>query len=96
MAIVGVTSLFAVMAPSDDPRLATAINGIFPTDHLKIGPGQWIIAANGTSQDVSDRLGVTAGNTGTAIVVSVSGYYGRAPTNIWEWMASRMGAVRNG
>lgn len=94
MAIVGLTSLFAIMAPSDDPRLAAAIQGQYPADHLKVGPGQWIIADSGTSKDVSDKLGITTGTVGSAIIVSFSGYYGRASTNIWEWIASRMGVAR--
>jgi sarcosine oxidase gamma subunit len=92
MAIVGLTSLFAIMAPSDDPKLEAAIQAKFPADQLKVGPGQWIIAATGTSKDISDQLGLTEGDVGSAIIVSFSGYYGRASTNIWEWIASRMGA----
>ena len=92
MAIVGLTSLFAVMAPTDDPRLATAIQTQFPADYLKVAPGQWLIAATGTSKDISDRLKVTDGAVGSAIIVAFSGYYGRSSTSTWEWIASRMGA----
>lgn len=47
------------------------------------------VSFHGTAQELSNELGITDGSSGTGVVVAVSSYYGRAPTNIWEWVNSR-------
>jgi hypothetical protein len=82
-------ALFAIMAPSELPALVASLQINYPNNHLRVGPGQWLVAGTGTAVEVSNLLGITTGASGTAIVVQVVGYYGRAATNIWEWMASK-------
>jgi len=56
----------------------------------------WLIKFDGTSIELSDRLGITGQNqgetppVGSAIVVPVSSYYGRGPTDMWEWLKTRL------
>lgn len=89
MPIVTFPSLFAVMADPENLVLAQAIANTFPDNYIPIRPGQWFLASVGTAKDVSDRLGVTVGGaSGPAVVVAVSGYYGRASTQVWEWICS--------
>jgi hypothetical protein len=87
-------TVFVILAETDDPRLATSIASHFKDNFLKIGPGQWFVAGNGTSVDVSNLLGITAGPTkGTtdgAIVASINSYYGIASTNVWEWLKVKL------
>ena len=64
----------------------------FPTDHYEVGPVHWLIVAPSTAVDVSNRLGITTGTIGNALVFAVSSYYGRAPSVIWDWIASKLGA----
>ena len=82
--------VFAVLAPEEDPRLATAISSHFKDNFLKLGPGLWFVAGDGTSVDVSNILGISTGDTGSVIVVSINSYYGRASTNTWEWLKVKM------
>lgn len=50
----------------------------------------WLVAADGvTAKDVSDKLGMTDGTVGSGIVLTTAGYFGRAPTNVWEWMTAK-------
>jgi len=77
------------MAPSDSVMLIEALKTHYPDNHLKVGPGQWLVAGSGTAVDVSNLLGITTGVSGLAIVSLIGGYFGRAPNNIWEWMASK-------
>lgn len=86
-------TIFAVMATSDPVKLAQAIGTVFPLDAMQVASGQWIIAATGTAKDVSDRLGITDGSNGAAIVFTTAGYYGRAGNNVWEWMAAKLRQV---
>jgi len=83
-------TLFAILGHNDDPKLAAALVRHFPNDHLRIGQGQWLLAGKNTTVDVSNLLGITDGSNGSAIVVSISSYYGRASTNVWEWMKVKL------
>ena len=78
-------ALFAIMIASD-AQLAPALEAAYPQKYLQVGPGQWLVASSGTAIDVSTALGITGGRNGGGVVVSVSGYYGRASTGIWEWI----------
>ncbi len=56
----------------------------------------WLIKFAGTSAELSQHLGVTGQPPGTpspvgsAIIVPVSAYYGRGPTDMWEWLKTRL------
>lgn len=58
-------------------------------DFIKLPTSGFAVSYSGTSQELSNLTGVTEGTTGTAVVAAISSYYGRAPTNIWEWIKSR-------
>lgn len=61
--------------------------------HVEASPNQWFVSYKGTSKELSDLLGITSNNDGsTGIVVAISGYYGRAPTNVWEFVAAHWDA----
>ena len=96
MAIISITSLFAVMSDPANVPLSNAIENLYAHSHFQIRPGQWIIAHSGTAKELSDALDVTTGKTGPAVIVAISGYYGRASTQLWEWMANNMGKRLNG
>jgi hypothetical protein len=82
-------SLFAIMAPADSVILIDALKTHYPDNHLKVGPGQWLVAGFGTAVDVSNKLGISGGTMGVALVCLIGGYYGLASNNIWEWMATK-------
>ena len=72
-----------------DLRLASAVLTKFPNAFIQIAPGQWLVSEKGkTAQQISDQLGLSDGSIGSGIVFAISGYYGRAPNNIWEWIAA--------
>lgn len=82
--------IFVVFRVSDVQKMESALRSAFPDDHLKVASGQWLVSANGTAKDVSDRLKVTPGqDTGPAIIFSMANYYGRATTEIWDWIKTK-------
>lgn len=95
MPIVYQSIIFAVLSEPENVALAAKIAAMFPDDNLSIRPGEWLIASIGTAKEMSDKLGVTDGSNGSAIVLATSSYYGRASNQVWEWIASKMGAVRS-
>ena len=55
----------------------------------------WLIQFEGTTVEASNQIGITGQPTGTpalvgsAMVAPISGYYGRGPTEMWEWLKTR-------
>ena len=78
-------AVFAVIQPQTpfNPSLEGKIK-TYP--HLKVREGFWFVEAKTTAQDVSEQLGISSGETGAAIILKVSSYYGRAPTDVWDWI----------
>jgi hypothetical protein len=84
-------SIFAIISQSggQPAQLESAIAQAYKDDFLAIGPGNWLIASEGTAKEVSDKLGISTGKVGSALVIEFAAYYGRANTNIWAWIKNK-------
>lgn len=82
-------TIFAIMGLNGLDKLGAAISQKYPADSIKVSPTQWFIVDSSTTKEVSEKLGITSGTAGDAVVVSISGYWGRAPNTVWEWLHSR-------
>lgn len=88
--------IIAVIAgPGNEAALETRIKAN-PDRYIQLhsATGQWLIAAEGTAQELSDRLGITSDEPDgikRAVVFAVAGYWGREPNNIWEWIVANGG-----
>lgn len=67
------------------------------TDRYKLQSNRgWLIKYDGTTVELSNHIGITGQEKGTpaplgsVIIVPVSGYYGRGPTDMWEWLKTRL------
>lgn len=55
----------------------------------------WLIQFEGTTVELSSHLGLTGqapgvpSPVGSAIVAPITGYYGRGPADMWEWLKTR-------
>lgn len=78
-----------------DERLGVAIKTAFPDNSLQVSDrGQWLIVGEGTAREISNKIGITGIEPppiGASIVFSVSGYFGRASSEVWEWIAVKLG-----
>ena len=81
--------IFAIFNTTDAEKTRAAIKKELPNDFLELVDGQWLVSSAGTAKDVSDRLKVSNGESGSAIVISMGGYYGRASSNIWDWIKAK-------
>ena len=68
-----------------------------PTDKYKLQNDRgWLLRFDGTTVELSNKLEITGqakGDTspvGSAIVVPVTSYFGRGPTDMWEWIKTRL------
>lgn len=91
-------SLFAVLSPTENPKLIAAIKEKFPDNNYQITSTQWIVSAKGTAQQISDTLGINAKEnpTGLALIFAIAGYWGLANTDLWEWMKVKTEEKANG
>lgn len=88
-------SLFAVFSVSDPAAVEQRLASLAPWLFLPVGNGEWLIVAPSatTTKELSDKLGMSEANPVTnGIVVRVDGYFGRAATSTWEWIAAKLGA----
>ena len=59
----------------------------------------WFIKFSGTTVELSNKLGLSGqakgvpSPLGSALVTSLLSYYGRGPTDMWEWLKTRFEAA---
>lgn len=78
-------------------RVSAAVQEKIPeSDRHKLqNNAGWLVSYNGTTVELSNHLGVTGqpqGETspvGSALVTPLSSYYGRGPSDMWEWLKTR-------
>jgi hypothetical protein len=81
---------FAVVAPTDNYLITSAIQRSFPR-HFQISPGQFVVAASGlTAQQVAEQIGMN-GISGQFAVFSIAGFFGYHRQDLWEWLTLNSG-----
>lgn len=84
---MGIFIIFRVTNPT---LMSAAIKDKYPNDHLDISHNEWLISSKETAKEISDKLGVSTGTeNNNAIVFGMSGYFGRAATDIWDWIKAK-------
>lgn len=70
---------------------------IAPPDRYQLPEDRgWFVKFDGTTIELSNRLEITgqekgvASPVGPALVIPVTGYYGRGSTDMWEWLKNRL------
>jgi hypothetical protein len=86
-------ALFFLVALSNSaPVFETALSSKFTKGDLyTIESGKWLVDSPATtSKELADSLGVP--NTATYFLVPVTGYFGLAQPDLWEWLAAKIAA----
>ena len=83
-------AIFVVLPLVPMPSLAQKIAEIFPTDFYRLSDTQFLVSTTGTTVELCERLGINSGEINSTIVFATSGYYGRAPNVIWEWIKAKL------
>jgi hypothetical protein len=80
-------SIFAVIAKAEEKNVRGRVTSIIPEgDWFEFKDDVWFVEFKGTSQDLAEKLGIRSGNVGAGIVIPISNYSGRAPSDTWEWL----------
>ena len=89
----------AVPLTSDSTALNAAVEQHIssPADRYKLQEDRgWLIKFDGTTVELSNKIELTGQETGvhslvgSAIITPISGYYGRGPADMWEWLKTRL------
>lgn len=85
-------TIFAVIAldQTADNGLAGAVQSKFPGKVFQVAKGHFLINSIGTTQEISQQLGIHTGALGQTIVYSITGYFGYAQNTTWEWLRENM------
>ena len=88
-------ALFAVFAVSNAEAVEARLQTIAPWLYLNIGAGAWLVVAPSatTTKELCERIGLGSDFVSNGIAVRAEGYFGRAPTSIWEWIATKTGVA---
>ena len=84
--------LYSILSDPENSALTDAIKREFKDNWFDFEDGQQFVAANdpSTAREVYEKLdGKNDVDIGSVVILSISGYYGYASANLWEWMASR-------
>jgi Zn-dependent M28 family amino/carboxypeptidase len=81
-------AIFAVIQqPGDNgTKLPDAVAAAYGQTSYVVQDGVWLVAGQGTAQDVSNKIGITDGAAGAAVVLEAASYFGRANPAIWSWI----------
>ena len=84
-------AIFAVMGLGNTTAaLENKIKERFPDDYYAIEGNKWFVVADGvTAAKVAHNLGMNTTENILGIVVTVGGYNGLAPSDIWEWIKAK-------
>jgi hypothetical protein len=85
--------LYFVAALNNPAQVTAAAKKLVQeSDFHEVAPDKFFVNFEGTSVDLSGKLGLADGSTGTGIVLLVTSYHGRAPKSIWEWINLKLNA----
>ena len=96
-------AVFAVIPLAHNlPLLTERVQRRFPEGERYLMPNAagWLVSHKGTSVDLCNLLEITGqpegvrSPVGSALVAPITSYYGRAPTDMWEWIKVKMEAAQ--
>ena len=86
-------SIFVLFRISEPAKVKAALDVNFPNDYLEVADAEFLVATNLTAEALSKKLKITDGTHGNGIVFAMGGYYGRASTDIWDWIKAKVEKV---
>lgn len=88
--------LLTPLADNQDQAAQLVIKHVAQANRYQLPNGSgWLIFYPGTSVELSNFLGITGFAEGmhpsltSVLITSVGSYYGRAQTDMWEWLKTR-------
>lgn len=77
---------FVTPLKNNDAVLARLKEVVAAEDVYELTEDKWFARFDGTSGQLSERIGLKDGSSGTGIILRVTSFNGRAPGDLWEWI----------
>ncbi len=79
--------VFLVCSETDRPDLENKVKEEFEDKHYVLRTdSQWLIDADKTTDEVSEKLGIKEGAFGGVVVFLTTNNWGYYRSTLWEWM----------
>jgi hypothetical protein len=89
--------VFVVIGTENPAAIKTAVVAQYGANHYEFSPTSWFVSDAGTTKEVSDKLGITAGVGGVqGAVLKINAYSGRAAATGWTWLQTKGESIPNG
>ena len=83
--------VFAVFRVTDQNHVRARLKEFYPENHFDDGYGVFFVASDGeTTKQVASKIGIgddDGGGVTSGIVTPMTTYWGRAPSELWEWVS---------
>jgi len=92
-------AIFAIIPQPhlNNTKLAGAVGEMFKDKYVALDShAGWLVSSAWTAPEISEKLHITDGENGAAIVLEVAAYFGRANPNIWSWIKTNWESQKNG
>jgi hypothetical protein len=91
-------TIFTILMPQPQPAIVERIQRSYPENYYVLNDTQWLVSSKQTVVEVSNTIGVTgaAEASGLAVVFATSSYFGRAPTQVWDWIKVKLESTSGG
>lgn len=78
--------IYIIIPTGEKTAIDKAVLENFGAESFRLPNGENLVVFDGTSKELSDKLGISDGHVGGALVVGMNGYFGWASKDIWEWI----------
>lgn len=87
-------TVFVVLPKAHSPDLERRLKNAFTPDNIyKINDVQWLVSAELTARQVTEKIDLLADHTlPSTVVFSINNYFGRHNSDLWEWIKLKMEA----
>ncbi|MRD46484.1 hypothetical protein GHT07_04300 [Caenimonas koreensis DSM 17982] len=81
-------ALFVIIPTVSDTSALDKAMTRYEKKAYQLPRGEWLVAYEGTSRQLSDELQVTDNQLGVpCVILGFGSYFGRAGKDIWEWIS---------
>ena len=78
--------IFVVVATKGADRVRQAVEARPPDTYFEVKFDTWLVFFDGTTRKLAEDLGIRNGANGSGLVAPITGYSGRASSDMWEWL----------
>lgn len=85
-------SIYFVTALRNAPAVRERVREIISDENrFELAEDRWVVVYEGSAQELAEAAGIRGGEApiGTGLVMSMTTYAGRAPTDLWDWLRSK-------